>query len=77
MAREAKGESGVMQAWLETSITGLHTLVGRIQVYSRHDNGGSYVAFQGVQHFIIAFLCIRLVWDVVKEAEQALLACGF
>lgn len=33
MAREMKGESGAMQTWLETSITGLHALVGRIQVY--------------------------------------------
>lgn len=32
MSREMKGESGVLQAWLETSITGLHALVGRIQV---------------------------------------------
>lgn len=32
MSRELKGESGVMETWLETSITGLHALVGRIQV---------------------------------------------
>lgn len=32
MSRELKGESGAMQTWLETSITGLHAFVGRIQV---------------------------------------------
>lgn len=33
MSRQSKGEPGVMGAWLETSITGLRALVGRIQVY--------------------------------------------
>lgn len=32
MARELKGESGAMQTWLDTSLSGLHALVGRIQV---------------------------------------------
>lgn len=32
MSRQSKGESGVMGAWLETSVTGLRALVGRIQV---------------------------------------------
>lgn len=32
MYRELKGEHGAMQTWLETSITGLHALVSRIQV---------------------------------------------
>lgn len=31
MCRELQGESQVMGAWLETSITGLHALVARIQ----------------------------------------------
>lgn len=32
MSRESQGECGVVEAWLQTSITGLHALVGRIQV---------------------------------------------
>ncbi|CAM9914124.1 unnamed protein product, partial [Hapterophycus canaliculatus] len=31
MSREHSGESDAMRSWLETSITGLHALVGRIQ----------------------------------------------
>eukprot|EP00903_Cladosiphon_okamuranus_P017642 g16249.t1 len=31
MSRELTGESGAMQTWLDTSFTGLHALVGRIQ----------------------------------------------
>lgn len=32
MARRAKGEGGAVEAWLDTSITHLHALVGQIQV---------------------------------------------
>lgn len=32
MSRESQGECGVMEGLLQTSITGLHALVGRIQV---------------------------------------------
>lgn len=32
MSRELEGDSGAMETWLQTSIMGLHALVGRIQV---------------------------------------------
>lgn len=71
MSREVKGESGVMQAWLETSITGLHALVGRIQVYSGNDDGICYAPFQGSELYHRTFM-IRLAWK-----QASLVTCRF